>query len=272
MKKGFTDVANAPKRFYRRCKILLLLAALVPAGAGAAEEFELYLRAERFHWEEFVAGDRLLEEEGPRASIGLRGVLQDYGTWRLAALAETTLGRVDYDGETFGGDPVTDNTDYFGIRGEIDARFGAASGAAFRVQPLLGAGARYWLRRIAEGDTDEGGYDEGWFMFYGRAGAQVEWQAQPNVLVFARMVARPAIYNRTYYSIELEDDEDFSLTPGRDFTWEAEAGFRAGRYSFSAFYETLSFKESDSKTFGEFEVFQPESEGSIAGVQFGLVW
>ena len=271
MKKEIADVVSREKRNYRRCNFLAAFLALAAPLAAAANDVEIYGRYEQFTWEEFVEGERILKEDGPRLGAGIRGTVHDFGRWRLAARGEATLGRVDYDGETFGGDPVTANTDYFSMRGELDSIFRpVAEGVQFH--PRLGIGARYWLRRIAEGDTDEGGYDENWFTLYVKFGAQLVWTITPETKLFAGFSRRPAIYNKTHYSIELEDDETFSLEPGREATWEVEAGLQHGTVRVTAFYETLDFSESDSRVVPPLEVFQPKSEGSIAGVQVGLVW
>ncbi|HMP75118.1 MAG TPA: hypothetical protein PKE12_02365 [Kiritimatiellia bacterium] len=268
---GETDVAGREKSFCRRCKFWAACMALAIPALARGGEFEAYLRAERFAWEEFVDGARILKEDGPRIGGGIRGTLLEFERWRLAARAEATLGRVDYDGQTFGGEPATANSDYFGMRGELDAVL-RPEAEGLRFHPRLGIGARYWLRRIAEGDADEGGYDENWFTLYAKFGGQLVWTLDGNTRIYLGVARRPALANRTYYNIELADDDTFSLEPGRDSTWDVEAGLQHGRVRIAAFYETLSFKESNRKSFPPIEVFQPKSEGSIAGVQVGLVW
>ncbi len=258
--------------FYRAWKFLAAALFGIAACARAAEPFEIFMRLERFTWEEFVDGERLLEEEGPRVGLGLRGTLQEYKRMRLDMRADGLLGRVDYDGQTFAGDPIQENTDYLGVRGELDAVFGIKRTAPVRLHPHLGIGARYWLRRLAEGNTDAGGYDEGWFMLYARLGAELIWQVAPDTRFYFNFARRPAIYNSTWYNIRIQDEETFSLEPGRDWTWDLEAGWVTDRYRFSVYYETYAFKQSDSKLFPPLEVFQPESEGRSAGVQIGVMW
>lgn len=253
---------------------ILLAAALLALLADAArgESFEVFMRLEQFTWEEFVDGERLLKEDGPRVGIGLRGSLQEYERMRLDMRADGFLGRVDYDGRTFAGDPIVENTDYLGVRGELDAVVEPGRTSAVRLHPRFGIGARYWLRRLAKGDTDAGGYDEGWFMLYARLGADLVWQPAPDTRFFIDIARRPAIYNRTWYNIRIQDEETFTLEPGRDWTWDVEAGWVTDRYRFSVFYETYAFKQSDSKLFPPLEVFQPKSDGRSAGVQMGVMW
>lgn len=276
MNEEMTDLGSRSKSFYRewsrwwRAAAQLAWGALLP-GAWA-EPVETYARVEQFQWEEFFEGERLLKEDGLRAGFGVRGLPLEYPTWQVAARAEATLGRVDYDGQTFAGDPVESNTDYYGMRGEVDLLLRSPNPVGFSFQPRFGIGARYWLRRIAEGDTDAGGYDEGWFMLYARLGGIVQWAIDPQTRIFLSVARRPALYNETYYSIELEDEETFSLKPGRDATWEIEAGLTVQRIRISVFYETLSFEQSNSKIVPPLELFQPESEGRIVGAQIGLLW
>lgn len=286
MKKLFTEHACPPRphnvrgagggtsqeSFYRAWKFLALAGVAAFALPARGEPFELFMRLEQFRWEEFVDGERLLEEEGPRIGLGLRGTLHHYSRMRFDMRADGFLGRVNYDGQTFAGDPIQENTDYLGVRGELDVVLRPPAASGPRLHPRLGIGARYWLRRLAEGDTDAGGYDEGWFTLYARLGADLVWTIAPDTRFFLCFARRPALYNRTWYSILIEDEESFTLEPGRDWTWDVEAGWSTERYRFAVFYETYAFKQSDSKLFPPLEVFQPKSEGRAAGVQFGVMW
>ena len=270
MNKFFTEYGSFKKTFYRAWNFFAA-ALLLAAPAARAETFEVYMRLEKFTWEEFDAGERLLEESGPRVGIGLRGTAQSFERWRMDLRADGFLGRVDYDGQTFAGDPIRDNTDYIGARGEVDAVLRPPA-QGVRIHPRFGFGARYWLRRLAEGETDAGGYDEGWFMLYARLGADVVWTVDPKTRFFVNFARRPAIYNRTWYNIRIQDEETFSLEPGREWTWDVEAGWQTDRYTFAVFYETFAFKQSNSKIVPPLEVFQPKSEGQSVGVQMGVLW
>jgi hypothetical protein len=280
MKKIFTEHGTVKKSFYRAWNFskkflqsmeFFAAALLLAATAARAETFEVQMRLEQFVWEEFADGEKLLEEEGPRVGIGLRGTAKSFPKWRMDLRADGFLGRVEYDGQTFAGDPLRENTDYIGVRGELDAALRPPA-PGLRAHPRLGVGARYWLRRLARGDTDAGGYDEGWFTLYGRIGADLVWTVDNATRFFVNIARRPALYNRTWYNIRIEDEETFSLEPGREWTWDVEAGWVTERYRFSVFYETYAFEQSNSKVIPPLEVFQPKSEGRAAGVSMGVMW
>ncbi len=272
MKRVFTDVGNARALFLQTLEIGVLALALLAPMPARAEGFEAYVRVERFLWDEFAEGARLLEEDGLRLGGGFLGVLEDFDHWGLALRIEGAAGQVDYDGQTFGGDPVTATTDYVGFRMDLDGLIGPRPDGAFAVRGIAGIGSRYWIRRLAEGRAEEGGYDEFWWTVYGRLGFLMEWKPRPGLVVFLRAAARPPIHNRLGLNIDLVDSGEFTLEPGGEWTTDAEAGIRAGEWTFSVFYETLSFAESPIRVFPPIEVFQPRSEGEIAGVQAGLAW
>lgn len=236
------------------------------------ESVELYGRLEQFTWKEFVDGDRILKEDGPRVGVGVRGIIEDFNTWRLGLRAEGVIGSVDYDGMTMGGDPAKDKTDYLGLRAELYSLLLHPSADRINVHPILGIGSRYWVRRLAQGIPDRGGYDEGWLTVYAQIGAQIQWVITPDAQLYANAIFRPAIYNTTYYSIELDDEETFWLKPGKRPTWELEAGLSIAHVRFAVFYETLSFGESNVRVVPPLEAFQPESEGKIIGAQIGVLW
>lgn len=240
--------------------------------ASRAENLELYGRIEQFTWEEFDEGERLLKEDGQRFGGGIRGILQDFNAWRLGGRLEGIVGAVDYDGQTFGGDPVTDTTDYFGVRAELYGLLFPPSDDVLDIHPIIGLGSRYWIRRLARGMPDRGGYDEGWFTLYAQLGAELQWTLSPTTHLYVRTISRPALYNSTYYSLELDDEETFSLKPGLQSTWELEAGVSAGGLRISCFFETLAFKRSGSRIVPPLEAFQPKSEGTLIGIQLGALW
>lgn len=251
---------------------LLALGLALGALTACGETVELYGRFEQFTWEEFINGDRILKEDGPRVAVGVRGILEDFDAWRLGLRVEGVLGSVDYDGMTMGGEPAKDKTDYLGMRAEMFSLFARPSNDGVRVHPLLGIGSRYWVRRLAQGIPDRGGYDEAWLMIYGQIGAQLQWAITPAARLYATAVLRPPIYNTTYYTIELDDEETFWLKPGKRPSWELETGITFARVRLAVFYETLSFSESNIRVVPPLEAFQPKSKAEMIGVQLGVLW
>lgn len=245
-----------------------LLLTLIATGAGAAD---LSVRYERWTWtEQDEAGRRLLREEGPLLGLELEASRPLSTAWSLAGRGQAFLGEVDYDGATQAGDPVATTTEYYGLAAELEARRPVALGTALELQPLAGLGWRGWLRRIDNSGRWSSGYDETWNTVYGLLGAEARWQAQPKTAFFAEAVLRLPVYNRVRYSLTFnEQDDHATVEPGRDPSWRAEVGVERLPWKISLFIERLVFSRSETKVLPPFEVFQPESEGEVIGLQFG---
>ncbi|MCS6771072.1 MAG: hypothetical protein NZ740_03490 [Kiritimatiellae bacterium] len=273
---AFPEHGSSIKFFYRRWKSAALAALIAVAclSTAAAEETAplIGIRLARFDWDEYEGGSRILKEEGYRLSLGTRGgagLASLHVLWRAEAMA----GRADYDGRTIGGEPLTETTEYYGLRVETDARRRLSPDeSGFRAVPLLGAGVQSWLRRLAGGEPERGGYDELWLMVYGRLGAYVEQRLSPQSALFAVAALRPPIYNTAHYSLRIREDRTFSLKPGRQWTWDCEVGWRHKNYQFALFLETYAFGRSEPRFFPPIEVYQPESEGVVVGVEYAVSW
>jgi hypothetical protein len=244
-----------------------LLLALTAACAGAAD---LSLRYERWTWtEQDEAGRRMLREEGPLLGLGME-TSRDAGNWILRGRARGFLGEVDYDGATQAGDPVETTTEYYGLTTELEARRPVSIGPALELQPLAGLGWRGWLRRIDNSGRFSSGYDEAWNTVYALLGAGARWSPQPDTTVFAEAALRLPAFNEVRYSLAFNEENDHAtVEPGRDPSWRAEAGVERLPWKVSLFIERLVFSRSETRIIPPFEVFQPESEGELIGIQFG---
>lgn len=277
MQTNFPCYANCREPFSTRWKCWRFLACLLlfePFCDAFGSPKEIYIRLESFTWKEYSAGEQILKESGPRASVGVRGTWPVQSRIRLSARADGTFGRVDYDGATIGGEPAQDTTMYYGMRVECDVLPNAtrSESSTFRAEPLIGLGTRWWVRRLAEGESDRGGYDEDWLMAYGRIGATIHQTFPSGDALYFTAAARPALYNTSRYSIRIEENESFRLEPGREWSWEVEAGVLRDRFRIAVFWETLSFGRSASKFFPLLEVYQPESDGRLVGLELGVRW
>ena len=265
----------------------VLVFALTPVSASAAEEgffsrleFEPYAAVSYFIWEEYDNGGKLLEETGPLYAAG--GKLRMPITGALAAdfRGEVFGGRVDYDGQTWGGDPVSTDTDYVGVELEADLGWDLISSEKTVFAPFAGLGARIWERDLRDSlyyneSARETrivlGYEEYWQNYYARLGFDASHAFSDRVSVFGTAALKIPIY--TENEVELTRSLDLELEPGNRYAAYAELGLSIGRIRVSAFYEGLRFSESDPE-YGYDDVWfiQPESEADIYGINAGWVF
>lgn len=247
---------------------LLMVLMLAATAVSAAD---LSLRYERWDWtEEDESGRRLLREDGPLLGLELEAARPLSGAWSLVGRGQAFLGEVDYDGATQAGDAVETTTEYYGLTGELEVRHALAAGPALEILPLAGLGWRGWLRRIDNSGRFSSGYDEAWNTVYGLLGAGARWTAQPHTTVFAEAALRLPVFNQVRYSLTFNEQNDHAtVEPGREPSWRAEIGVERLPWKVSLFIERLVFSRSETKVIPPFEVFQPESEGELIGLQFG---
>ena len=247
---------------------LLLLTTAVPAQA-----LDLYTQVHQYHWEEHdQAGRRLLEEAGPLLGLGVAGTsaLTEQLAWD--SRLEGFLGEVDYDGSTILGAPLRTTTAYYGGKGETALRWNLA-GPEFASGPLGGLSTRGWLRRLDNSDRASNGYDEAWWMVYGRAGWFAAWPSAAGWQLHLEAAARLPVYNRARYSlVGPRGDGNVSVAPGREISYEARVEVRHAAWHLGLAYEAFRFGESEATPLPPFELFQPRSEGRILSLQVGVTF
>ena len=267
--------------------IVMLALAMTPANASEAEEgffsrleFEPYAAVSYFIWEEYDNGEKLLEETGPLYAAG--GKLRIPITGALAAdfRGEIFGGRVDYDGQTWDGDPITTDTDYVGVKLEADLGWDLIVSEKTVFAPFAGLGARIWERELqntlfwdeAEQQTQIAvGYKEYWQNYYARLGVDASHAFSDRVSVFGTAALKIPMY--TENEVELTRSLDLELEPGNRYAAYAELGLSIGRIRVSAFYEGLRFSESDPEYgYNDLWFIQPKSEADIYGIQAGWVF
>jgi hypothetical protein len=127
-------------------------------------ELSWYWRLERFHWSEYryeePEGSRLLEETGPTHALGFSALLADRSV-RLGA--EFMIGEVDYDGQTWGGTPLTTETEYRGIELAYTHQWDLYSRFWDNLYLSCGGSMRWWSRDL-KSTSMATGYVEQWFV------------------------------------------------------------------------------------------------------------
>lgn len=267
--KKVPTLGNPVRLFFQGLEVLCLW--LVLPLAPPARALDLYTQVHHYHWEERDQDGRLLlEETGPLLGLGLAD--SSALTERLAwdSRLDGFLGEVDYDGSTILGAPVRTTTAYYGGQGETALRWNLA-GPDFRTGPLGGLATRGWLRRLGNSDRDSNGYDEAWWMVYGRAGWFAAWSPSAGWQINLEAAARLPAYNRARYSLAGPGGEgNVSVEPGREVGYEARAEVRRAAWHVALTYAELRFGESEPEPLPPFEIFQPRSEGRIVSLQAGL--
>lgn len=267
-----------------RIRIAALLLALssgaVLAYGTNSPLVEIYGQAASFNWKEFDGGDELLDESGPLFGVGVR-LHPDPLRVSLALRAEGYAGDVDYDGETFGGEPVEDTTEYVGARGEVAlaAPVWIASARDVSLQFLAGIGGEQWQRDLGT-DDPETEYTEEWYTIDARIGAALcflkDGLQQGRIQVSA--VLPFAAENHV-------DVETGTGTEGLDLEPEGQPGlcvegsWRWGRWIATLFYAYQKYDKSDEERVEieagpvvlPIDFFQPESERQLLGLNVGYL-
>lgn len=243
--------------------LLALCLTLAPFARAA----EIGMQALQWRWtEEDDDGRRLLEEEGPLLGLRLQGG-RVVGPAGIAGRLDAFAGEVDYDGRTQLGEPVRTTTEYYGLQAEVDAE--RARGPA--LIPFAGLGARGWWRRIDNTSRFSEGYDEAWLTAYARLGLRAEAVGSGNARGYVSAAAIAPFYNRVRYGLSFGDGrDDVTVSPGRDVGMDLEAGVAWPRTRVALLYRVLPFKRSDAESVAPYEVYQPESRGTVLGVQVAV--
>lgn len=251
-----------------KLRVCLLLVLAGWAGGAWARELGIELGVEHFRWREYEAGERLLEETGPRLRIGaaLRAPLAP-ALDTLELRGGLYFGAIAYDGQacTAGTNciPFQTDADYGGTFVEALLAHRLAPASLFEL--FAGAGIDAWQRDI-HGRGTVLGVQEEWTVFYLLAGAGVHWSGDG-----VRYRARAGL-NYPFYTYELARLFDVTLHPEGAFSYFARvtAEFPArGRLRWGAgvYYDSYRFDESDPENVDEMLlVFQPDSRQDTIGL------
>lgn len=249
--------------------ILLLFATALTAPA-----LEVYVQLHQFNWVERDQDDqKLLEESGPLLGFGLSAARPVGPALTWLNRGEGFLGEVDYDGANLLLEPVRTTTAYYGLKGETELRWTLAAPGAWNSGPLGGLSTRAWLRQLDHSERNSNGYDEAWWLVYGRAGWFAEYAAAADTRWFAEGALRLPVYNYAKYSLTgADEDRQVAVEPGRELSYEAAAGLRKAGWTVALTYEDFSFGRSDPEALPPFEIFQPASEGRVLSLRVGLLF
>jgi len=254
--------------------VVIVLVYVKAGAARGAEEHIFGVRvravAEHFTWHEEEAGTRLLEEEGPIGGLAGDLLLRFPNHMHFSLGGQVYSGSVDYDGSTQDGTPTETTVDYNGVRWHGLLGFDVVPQSALAVSPCLSIGGRAWIRDI--NDSPEGqGYEEEWLTIQGGAGLEIAAGNVTTCRFHARVMALYPLYNNAQYDLsEFDMGNDIEVEPGRRLTFRGEAGIRIRHFFAAVHYEQLDFAPSDREPTRGGVVWQPRSEGTVAGVSLGM--
>jgi len=241
--------------------LLLLLAA----GSVQADDLQVTFGSEYFSWREYDGSSKLLEETGPRYFIGLEAENTQGNDWVYGLRGRLYTGRVDYDGQTMSGTPVTTDTDYSGWSAEFDFTrhfVGTQPSTAVDYWGLkLALGYDMWLRNIRDRGSVYG-YEERYDVGYGRLGAVYTtgsgWSMQGGLKL-------PLFTAEEVGLSRFAGLEDITLKPKPDYSLYASVNYRLdGRWSVGGYFDSYRFKSSDTDSlYGVF--YQPKSQQDTIG-------
>lgn len=252
-------------------KWIAILAVSAGSVLSAAAQTLAGFQAEYFRWREFdIDGTRLLEEEDALPGIFIRHDRWIAGPVGLHAALAAFSGTVHYEGgiitEDGGIIPLEARTRYTGVRADLDMSVSADLGPA-TIRPFAGLGAWYWLREI--GRFTQQGYDEYWFMPYGRAGVGVSMPLPSSSRAFASAALRFPFDNQERVE-GVEEAGTIEIQPGEEIGYEAEIGLQFRRIVLSVYWLLQAFDKSNVDQSGEF--LQPESEQVSVGMRLGIAF
>lgn len=249
--------------------------AVSPSASTASPlRASLYGHVENFEWKEYNDdGSRILKESGPLFGIGGSLDFDTRSGVHMEGLGDAFFGRVDYDGATQSGEPVTTKTKYAGFLAEANLVIPLNIGPHVTVSPYGGAGGRVWRREL-EDSGEALGYVENWSTFYGAAGIRAAARINSKAELYGKAAVKMPFYNRVNYDFSnVGGPDNVDVEPGTKAGPYAELGVTIGSFTLAGFYEELKFEKSDFANIGnDIIVWQPESEATILGVRAGVTF
>ena len=244
---------------------LALAACLLVAGATlssvAQAEWSAFGETEYFRWKEAVSPS--VTETGPMFGLGLRW-RQDGPGLRFGYEGRVYGGSVDYDGALlFSGAPVKGETDYGGVRQELQAIYRLGTSRPFDL--LAGVGYDYWNRQLGPDQHEE------YQVAYLRLGAHFD-RGAPRSWFGGAGIKYPFWIDENGHFPQIGFVPNPHLTPEGEISLYGELGYRfTSRWSLAGYYEGYRFGKSDpvlvTDGVDDFAFFQPASRVDSFGLR-----
>lgn len=249
--------------------LTILCMFILISSSALANEFDVYAKAESFTWKEYDNGTQILKESGPIYGIGATGKFYIRDKLTIKPKVELFGGTIDYDGQAcnimsgicF---PSKTDTDYVGIKTEVDLGLKFMPFGSLSIGPFAGLGYRYWERDI-KSTANATGIIEKWSSYYTRVGALLDLNISKVWKMFAEGGVKLPVYNENRV-----DNYDVTVKPGEKPSFFAEIGTKISILKTSIFYEGMRFSKSPDVYKGTFRYWQPESKADMYGINIGI--
>jgi hypothetical protein len=228
---------------------------------GRFRESTWYTRIDYFHWNERVDNADFVNEYGTLITLGYENRFEQqryrgefFGATMLYVGSSQQPGVPDV--------PLHSTTKYLGFR--LEYEYLIEPEGLPQVSFFAGLGTRFWVRDMPDDFDDNGdpvtGYQETWWTIYPYIGIEKRRTHDdgPEFYYSARIGCTPVTYQRI-------EDFETTLYPQCGLTGQVELGVRGRRFLLSAYFEAMSWTQSDVVR----DSLQPASSFTTFGFKAG---
>src|SRR5258705_8987170 len=226
---------------WQRALRKIVLAVLLLSASAAPAQISIFFTPEYFVWQEFIDGNKILEETGPRYVLGATYKMQkNERGFLFGAELKGYYGEMHYDGATQEGTPVKTTTQYYGGLGEVRGFYRAVTGQEYSFDVVAGLGVEGWWRSI----WGEGGYTEEWLVGYAKLGVELDPKGRGWIGNVG--IKYPFYTDEVARLTEVGFPDDVELHPGKHVSLYFEGGYRFTKnFSALAVFVSWGVDESD---------------------------
>lgn len=247
----------------------VIVAAGLCVAWNARAELQMGGGLEFFRWEENTRP--VVKETGPILGFHLAYVEERDSGILFGVKGRAWAGTVDYEGATLAGSqPVSGDTDYFGVGAEGQLRLRGRAGGQ-RFDGIFGLGIDTWNRQLTRDQSEQ------YTVFGVRLGFDLAPENKRRGLIAGLGVKYPFyIYEDANFD-EIGANNNPHLRPKGRVSFDAHLGVQIDeRWRVVAYYDSIRMKASDP-VYVDFragsgvpagDYLQPDSDMSIIGVRF----
>jgi hypothetical protein len=255
------------QRWLMRCRLLVLLPALLVPPEFARAQLTLSGGIEMLNWDEDTSPT--VSESGPMLAFRVAYTQQSDTGWLFGYRGKIWGGTADYTGSTlFGNVPVTGRTGYFGIGNEVQARFRSQLKHNYRRDFLAGLGLDLWRRELSSIQSED------YKVIYARAGFEID-SVSSQTWLFALGLKYPLWVREDAHLNRIGFDRNPELSPDGKVSLFGHVGYRFSRkWNIVGYVDSYRFDRSKNEAanevangFGPQVVFQPASDMLLIGIR-----
>jgi hypothetical protein len=258
------------RRWSIRCRLLILLPALLVLPEIARAQLTLAGGIEMLNWDEDTSP--AVSESGLMLAFRVAYTQQADSGFLLGYRGKIWTGTAEYTGSTlFGNAPITGTTGYFGFGNEVQARFRSHLKKNYRRDFLASLGLDLWTRELSSIQSED------YTVVYARAGFEID-SVSPQTWLFALGLKYPLWVREDAHLTDIGFNRNPELNPGGKVSLYGQVGYRFNRkWNVVGYVDSYRFTESQKEPVNEIAngigpvlVFQPASDMLIIGIR--LEW